>query len=420
VTTYGANGGDSADDAAAVRSALSATAAAGKTLYFPAGTYMLASKVIMPAGAHLAGAGQTTTRLSGAMEIAGNSAMTDLTVGADGSAFRFVTGAQSVAFTRVTFVGGGGMTSGENQGVIRFSGQRSAGYVSFVDCTVGANSADGNSISMASYGWSGGTYHHITFERVHFLSSPRMTFEAIQRSDGTHATTDGYDHLDFTDCMFEPSGSETLSFDCSSGRAGDSTISGCTFKGSGTNGAYAWGQTIEFNKTLGMTFSGNTVYRSRGAMINFQGDGATPTETVIRDNTFDNTVDNGGIAVATTTQMIYMNEVAGARFTGNLVKGNAGGGLMYVSATHDNLFSGNTWRDARTASGSPIGYFATGSSGNTFDGERFECTYRYGTLTFKTLSDQNTVRNSRFVNGTATSISKESGLTVNLSNNTDD
>ena len=251
--------------------------------------------------------------------------MTDITAGANGYAFRFVNGAATVLFTRVTFVGGGGMTSGENQGVVRFSGQRNAAYVRFVGCTIGANSADGNGVSMASYGWSGGTYHHISFEGTHFLSSPRMSFECTQRSDGTHATSDGYDHIDFTGCVFEPAGSETISYDTASGRAGDSTITGCTFKGSGTNSAYAWGQTIEFNKTQGMTCTGNTVYRARGAMINFQGYSGTPTETVISGNTFDSTVDPGGITTAATAQMIYMNGVTGAQFTDNVVKGNAGG-----------------------------------------------------------------------------------------------
>lgn len=416
VTAWGADGSDQGDDTAAVAAAVAATAGTGTTLAFPAGTYLV-TRLVLPAGLHVAGAGEGATWLRGSFEVGADSTFRDLTIGCDGRALRFVNGAHDVLFERVTFVGGGGMASGEDQGVIRFSGQRHAHFITFRDCTVGANSADGNGVSIVSYAWGGGTYDHLLFERVHFLSSPRMTVEVIQRNDGVHPASDGYDHIDFVDCVFEPAGSEALSFDTSHGTAGFSTVRGCLFKGSGTNPAYAWGQTVEFNRVVGMAFTGNMLVRARGAMLNWSGQPGVDCQTVVSGNTFDTTVAWAAVTPSALTQVIYMNGVHGAVVRDNVIRTDAGAGPMYLSGVCAAMFTGNRWVDLRPATTSPVAYVTDGSCDNTFEGEQFTSAYRYGTLVFKNGADRNTVRRCTFVNGGTRPVSVEAGLTVVLEDN---
>jgi len=413
VTQYGADGSDTVDDTTAVKNALTATAGTGKAVYFPAGTYLV-GKIIMPANVTLLGAGQSQSWLKGQLELAGDSRVADIKVGANGFAFRFVSGTTNALLERVTFVGGGSMTSGENQGVIRFSSGRSAAFITFRDCEIGTNSADGNGISMVDTGWSGATYHDILWERCHFLSSPRMSFECIQRDDGVHAVTTGYRDLDFRDCLFEPAGSEAISFDGGT-LCGHSQISGCTIKGAGNNPAYPWGQGIEFNGVVAMEFAGNTVYRCRGAMINYSGAGSQGN--LIHDNIFDGTTSYITTTTALTASTIYFNNVAGAQFTDNTVRTNAGGPLLYMSASSDNRFLRNTWVDTRSASEAhQCAWLDKTCLRNTFEDSLFESPWRYGVFCAYNGSDQNTIRNGTFVTSGGRAIDKDSDLTLNLIN----
>jgi hypothetical protein len=306
------------------------------------------------------------------VEVGGDSRITDLTIGRDGAALRFAPGANDTEFRRVSFVGGGGMDSGENQGVIRFSAGRSASDIRFIDCHIGANSADGNGVSMVSQGWAGGTYRDISWVRCRFEGSPRMNLEVIQRADGEHPVTQGYRRIDLIDCVFEPSGSESVSYD-SQGPAGDCTISGCTFKGSGWNRAYPYGQGIEFNGPTGMRFVGNTVYRCRQAMINHKGTDGVTTATVIEGNLFDGTRSFIDVVPERPAQTIYLTSVSGARFADNVVKTDVGGELMYLDESLHNTFTGNTWLDTRPRGEAfACAILTDGSSRNSFLRERFQ------------------------------------------------
>lgn len=370
VKSFGATGDGSTDDTTAVRSALSATAGTGVAVTFPPGTYVVDSLAV-PNGSTLLGQGTGTSWIKGRLEIGGHSRLADLELGEDGAALHFANGATDTLLERVSFVGGGGMDSGEDQGVIRFSGGRSASSIAFVDCAIGANSADGNGVSMVSNGWSGATYHDISWRRCRFASSPRMAFEVIQRFDGAHAITDGYRRIDFSGCEFEPSGSEILSYDAV-GDAGYSTIRGCTFKGAGWNRAYPYGQGIEFNGATAMRFVGNTVYRCRGAMINHSGrDGAT-TATVIARNLFDGTVTHITAVPTRQTQTIYFNGVSGAHVHDNVIRTDVGGELAYIDSSSDDLFARNTWTDERPGGRAYACLVLTDASrAITFDGEQF-------------------------------------------------
>ncbi|MFD0672790.1 fibronectin type III domain-containing protein [Cohnella sp. GCM10027633] len=60
VTSYGANGGDSTDDTTAINNAITA-AAAGDTVYFPSGTYLISGSLIAKSSVKLIGQSKTTS-----------------------------------------------------------------------------------------------------------------------------------------------------------------------------------------------------------------------------------------------------------------------------------------------------------------------------------------------------------------------
>jgi hypothetical protein len=371
VTDFGAVGDGTTNDTAAVVAAVQTATAKDAAVWFPRGTYAV-DDVELPGGVVLVGATAKRSWLKGRLSFGGDTRVSDLRVGRDGAATRFTDGAAHTVFRRVAFVGGGGMDSGEDQGVIRFSAGRAASDIRFVACTIGANSADGNGVSMVSSGRSGATYHDISWERCRFLGSPRMNLEVIQRLDGQGPPDAGYSHIDLLDCAFEPSGSENVSYDAV-GPAGDCTISGCTFYGSGWNRSYTYGQGVEFNGPTGMRFVGNTVYRCRGSMINHSGVVGVDAGTVIKDNLFDGTRTFIEEIPERASQTIFFSEVGGAVFSGNVVRSDVGGELLYMDESSNNRFSDNVWTDVRPNGRAHACAIITDlSSSNSFLRDRFE------------------------------------------------
>jgi hypothetical protein len=375
------------------------------------------STLRVPDNSRLVGDGAGRSWLRGRVELGGGCEISDLRVGADGRAFRFADGASRSSLTRVTFVGGGSMVSGDDQGVVRFGAGRSASHITFTDCVIGANSADGNGVSITDQGWEGATYHHLTWRRCVFKSSPRMNFECIQRADGVHPMTTGYRAIDLIDCVFEPSGSEAVSYDAT-GEAGFSRVTGCTFLGSGWNDAYPWGQTVEFNDTSDMLFSGNTVYRGREAMINHNGVPGRPSGTVIRDNVFDATVTHIGKVPTREVQLIYFNNVSGARFLRNTVKTDTGGELAYISGSSGNVFTGNRFIDTRRAAEAFACIKLTaGSRDNRFSGDLFQTAATEGALIIVSGSTGNLVERSTFMTSGAPPATTDPTSSVELVDN---
>jgi hypothetical protein len=183
VASYGAKGNGVSDDTAAVTAALKANAGKDVGVYFPAGTYVV-STITLPAGVTLIGAAANTTWLEGQISVAGQSNLSDLQLGVAGHALRFVNGASHTTFAGVDFVGGG--STGSDGCVISFYGGGAASFISFDNCTIGADPYSGDGVSICDDGWSGATYHDLVWQDCHFLGSPRMTFECIQRADGVH------------------------------------------------------------------------------------------------------------------------------------------------------------------------------------------------------------------------------------------
>jgi hypothetical protein len=370
VVAFGAVGDGETDDTAAVLATVRQAASEDAPVWFPRGVYAVGD-IALPNQVVLAGAGADRSWLKGRVSFDSESQASDLRVGRDGAATRFADGAAGIEFRRVTFVGGGGMRSGEDQGVIRFSAGRSASDIRFLRCTIGANSADGNGVSMVSGGRTGATYHDISWEQCLFKGSPRMNLEVIQRPGDGDVVDAGYRRLDLVHCTFEPSGSENVSFDAI-GPAGDCTISGCVFYGAGWNTAYPYGQGIEFNGPTDMRFVGNTVYRCRGSMINHSSRLGTADGTVISDNVFDATRTYIRATPNRAAQTIFFSGVSGATFSGNTVRSDVGGELLYLDESSGNRFAANTWIDERRQGDAlACAIITDASSSNVFHADQF-------------------------------------------------
>jgi len=419
VRAYGARGNGKHDDTAAFQRAMNAVAEhGGGVVHVARGTYRVTNLTIRDR-VSIAGEGAARTWLRGRVTAGSKMTIRRVRIGARHLAFHLTRGATDSLFDHVTFVGGGPMSSDDDQGVIRLAGGRGASFITFRSCTIGANSADGNGVSIVDSGWSGATYHDISWQDCHFLGSPRMTFECIEYLDGRHTQTTGYYNIDLRDCLFEPSGSQTISYGGKGSFSGRSTISGCTIKGAGWNSAYPWGQGVEFNGVVGMQFTGNTVDRCRGSMINHQGYAGTTTANVFSGNTFDGTTSHISAApTATTTCITYIN-VTGSRFDDNLVKSNAGGQLVYLSGSSGNTFSGDTLVDPRAqADAHQCIWVAKRSLNNTFSSVRFVSPVPHGTAVFVDGADHNTIQNSTFVTSGSAPVRADPGLTVRLIGNT--
>jgi hypothetical protein len=274
---YGARGNGKHDDTDAVLRAISAVARrGGGTVSFPAGEYRV-TKVALQSGVSLSGAGQATTWLHGRIVAAGLLTVSRLRLGTAGASFQFATGTHDTIFDCCRFVGGGGMSSGADQGVIRLDAH-STHDVTFSSCTVGRNSSNGNGISISETTW--GHYESILFSRCRIYGQPRMGFECIQRGG------EGFRAIDLVDCVFSASDSQTISYD----GGGYSTVKGCTIRGAGKRPDAPWPHDFEINGSRGMVVTGNTFWSARGSLLNLNGVSSTtaaPGDSVtISDNTF--------------------------------------------------------------------------------------------------------------------------------------
>gem|GEM_PF-1201406 len=416
VEDHGAVGDGVTDDTAAVTAAFAATAGSDTPVSFPEGTYVV-STLTVPADVTIVGAGTEQSWLKGRITLSGDTSVSDLKIGAVDSALRFADGAHDTLLERVYVFGGGSMTSGSHQGVIRFHEDRGAERITFRDCTIGANQRDGNGVSLVDRGYEGATYRDIVFEQCHFLGSPRMNVEIIQRPDGSHPVTTGYRNISFYDSVFEPSGSENVSYDGTI-LAGSSTMSRNTILGSGATTQYEWGQGVEFNGVTNMTFTGNTVYRCGGSMINHQGDPSVDSNNVFVDNVFDARVSHISEVPSPTAAAIHFKQVRGATFQDNTVITDVGGQVVYMSESPGNTFTGNVLKDTRAGDDAhQVLWLCDGSSENDFTSNTIHSDWSWGHVCVYSGSDHNIFTTNTFVLLGGRAFSVDSGLTIHTSGN---
>jgi Pectate lyase superfamily protein len=259
--SWGVAGDGSADDTQTLQAVMSAAARRGLSVFLPRGVYRSGTGWSLPDGVDLRGSGAASW-LQGPVTGGSRSSFTDLRLGSDSEPYVVPSRSHDVVYENCTFTGGGATTA-----VLTIN--QPCYNIVFRNCTIDASPYNG--VSINSYN---GNIHDIRFEGCHFLSAARMGFEVTNRPD---AATAGWKHIDLIDCVFEPSGSEAVSYD-GDGGSGNSLIKNVVIKGAGNgpgnpfwNSAWTWRQAFEINGPTNMTMDHLTVYLSYGATLNLNG-----------------------------------------------------------------------------------------------------------------------------------------------------
>lgn len=285
VKDFGAKGDGVADDSTSIRQACSAAAGAvGKTLYVPAGTYLMGTRLAVPRGLVVKGDGDASW-LKGPLTVGGSDSYESLKIGRAGYAC-YISGVKGVTFSKVRFVGGGGSYEGTwpycNSHVITVNGD--VEDVLFDDCEIERNVGTEDSNHSLHYnnvfvysGVSPGepAVHDVLFRGTHFgasngtaTGSPRFHVEIYE--DSRAATrVHGFRNINFEDCVFEAPESasidyagSTLSSDNETPNSGYSHVTGCTFKGNGAGSNPTWCNDITAEDGAGyLTITGNIFFR---------------------------------------------------------------------------------------------------------------------------------------------------------------
>ena len=259
--SFGVSGDGSADDAQTLKGVIVAAARRGLSVSLPRGVYHSSTGWSLPAGFDLSGEGDASW-LQGPTTGGSGSSFINLRLGSESEPYTVPAGTHDVVYENCTFTGGGATTA-----VLTLN--QACYNIVFRNCTIGASPYNG--VSINSYN---GNIHDVRFEGCHFLSAARMGFECTNRPD---AVTAGYQHIDLIDCVFEPSGSEAVSYDGES-LSGNCLIKNTLIKGAGNgpgnplwNSAWTWRQAFEINGPINMTMDHLTVNLSYGTTLNLNG-----------------------------------------------------------------------------------------------------------------------------------------------------
>jgi uncharacterized membrane protein len=229
--------------------------------------------------------------------------------------------------------------------------------IAFRDCVIKSGQWNGITINDRS-----GNIHDITFLRCVVKPQKRMGFECTSRPT---SSTQGYKNIKILSTVFAPQGSEAISFDGGPGCV-NNVVDSTLIKGAGTNPAFPWGQGFECNGPRNMRFTNNTVYQTRGAMLNLQMHTTASSGWVFTNNRLDAATRVQSTPMKSDAQVVVGINVYGGSFRNNRVTGaQPGGGVAWFGNCHSMVWSGTIWRDSRGGSyARPMEQ--QGSSGNTF------------------------------------------------------
>lgn len=357
VKDYGAKGDGLSNDYAALGKAFAAAATTGTTVYLPAGTYLVNSRLTVPANVSITGDGSGSW-LDGPVSVGGNSTWSNLRIGAVGHAV-YLGGVSGVTFNGVRFTGGGGAYEASYPIYdCHVFTVRASSNVSFTNCTFDGNPGVENSAHSLHFdvGFVYAGSHDISFSGCAFGASPRFGVEMWDDSN-----PGGY-NISYSGCTFAHTSDATLDF--SSYYGDDCSVTNCTFAGEGDAGTQ-WPDTItvEGGQTT-VTVSGNTFARGRGPAVNILQSaslGRGGTGCFITGNVIDCTVDNGTTSSGSEP---YAKIEVQAGASGNTVTGNtiipAG-----TSGYAVDLFGSNNTVTGNTLHAGDSGYIASSGAANT-------------------------------------------------------
>lgn len=263
---------------------------------------------------------------------------------------RIPAGRHDVIYDHVTFTGGSSTTA-----VVTIS--KSAYNITFRYCTI----ATGGGWNGVSINDNLGKVHNITFDHVTFKAQKRMGIEITSRPV---STTQGYHHINITNSIFEPQGSEAVSYDGGAG-AKNCTFANNTVKGAGTNLAQQWGAAFEVNGPSKFIVKNNRFYQSRGAIWNLQRHVTAASGWVFSGNVLDASHHVQKVPMKASSQVVSTINVYGGVFAHNAITADApGGGVAWLGDSYNMDWRTSTWVDPR--GGSYRNPKQSGGTGNLF------------------------------------------------------
>jgi hypothetical protein len=244
-------------------------------------------------------------------------------------------GQSNVTYDNVTFTGG---TS--SSAVVTIT---RASNITFRNCTF-SKGGGWNSVSIND---NSGSVRNITFDNCRWVGAGRMNIEITSRPT---SASSGYQGINITDSILEPSGNESVSYD-GGPAAGGSLFQNNLIKGAGTNPSAEWGSGLEINGSSNMTVKNNEIWQVRDFAFNFQRHTTAASGWVVQNNTLDATKRAQTTAQRSDKQQVLCLDVRGGSFTGNRVVSAApGGGVGYWSNSHNMNWTGTSWSDSRGGS----------------------------------------------------------------------
>lgn len=245
---------------------------------------------------------------------------------------RIAAGTHDVVYDHVTF-----KVSRPGRAVVEI-GNACYGIV-FRDCLITSGSWNGVSINDRN-----GSIHDITFLRCHILRQKRMGLECTSRPV---SATAGYHGIQVLSCVFEPQGSEAVSFDGGTGCV-DNVVDSTVIKGAGTNRAQPWGSGFELNGPGRFTFSNNHVYQCRGSLLNLGRHSTGDSGWLFSGNVLDASRHYQKVPMGRLAQVVCADGVWGGTYPANTIISHApGGGVAWFGDCHGMDWRGTAWKDRR-------------------------------------------------------------------------
>jgi hypothetical protein len=288
--------------------------------------------------------------MAAAAALAGPAAATKVIRDKTFTNFRLPEGAHDRVYERCTFT-----STSSTRAVLQID--KAAHDITFRNCLIKSGKWNGISINDRH-----GNIHDITFYRCRIRPQRRMGFECTSRP--TDATR-GYHGIRIMGCTFDPQGSEAISFDGGPGCV-NNRVSGTLIKGAGTNLDMPWGQAFELNGITRFRFVNNTIYQSRGSLLNLQMHTSVDCRWTFTGNRLDASVHKQKVRMSPTAQVVCGKGIHGGEFHDNtIIADKPGGGVAWFGDCHDMDWRGNRWRDSRRGSWDEP-FLEMGSSGNLF------------------------------------------------------
>ncbi len=331
----------------------------------PAGTYTFTSRLHLPNGVNITGAGPSSW-IDGPVTVASGSSYSDLRIGVQGYS-TYIGGVQNVTFNGVEFSGGGGANSGDwpfydcNAVTIGTGSDGQTSGIAFTNCQFDSPMATEDSTRSLHYDSIFVTAAiNVTFTGCHWDTSQRFQVEIWDD------TTNGSRNVNFSGCAFEQN--PCANVDYSTFNGGYSTVQNCSFKGDGCSSTPEWpdGVTIEKGASH-ITVDGCTFLRGRDCFV-----GGSGSYNVVTNNT----------CVNPASPAIIHNWMPYIALSGshNTVSGNTivcaasdpHPGQVYIDLSLDN--STITNNSLVTPGGQWSGAWSVGGTGNTVSGNTWNGT----------------------------------------------